>query len=115
MKSNKNTLFQNRKRRITAKVRSVSVLPRLIVHRSNQHISGQLINLDGTIIASQTSEAWKGSKDSGIVMATKVGQELAKKIISAKVENIVFDRRGYRYHGRVKALAEAVRQAGIKF
>ena len=95
--------------------------PRLVVFKSNKHIYGQLIddNTQKTLLSSSTSD--KNLAKDLTSLSTKVekskivGYSLAKKIKSKKIDKIVYDRNGYRYHGRVKALAEAIREKGINF
>jgi len=94
--------------------------PRLSVHRSPKHIYVQLIDdVNGvTIVAASSAEGAikKSLKSTGNVEAAKkVGAEIGKRAVAAKIENVVFDRGSFRYHGRIKALAEAAREAGLKF
>ncbi len=136
-----NTRQQNRykrHKRVRAKVKGTKERPRLGVFRSNKHIYGQLIDDEKgkTILSSSDLELKKSkvkspkskiqiknkkTKDiqkplSGkIATAYEVGQLLAKKAIEKKIEKIVFDRGGYKYHGRIKALAEGAREGGLKF
>ena len=95
--------------------------PRLVVYRSNVHIYAQLVddNESKTLFSSSSNdkdlqESVKKT-DSKIEASTLVGKALGDKLKKDKIKNIVFDRNGYKYHGRVKALAEAVREAGIQF
>ncbi|PIR38880.1 MAG: 50S ribosomal protein L18 [Alphaproteobacteria bacterium CG11_big_fil_rev_8_21_14_0_20_39_49] len=93
---------------------------RLVVFRSNQHIYAQLIDdKQGTTLGQSSTldkDVAQGLKSkSNIEAASKVGAAIAKKAKDAKVEEVVFDRSGYLYHGRVKALAEAARVGGLKF
>ena len=93
---------------------------RLSVHRTPQHIYAQIIAPDGgTVVASASTleqEVRKGVKTGGNVEAAAiVGARIAEKAKSAGVDTVAFDRSGFRYHGRVKALAEAAREAGLKF
>ena len=95
--------------------------PRLVVFKSNKHIYGQLIddNTQKTLLSSSTSD--KELAEDLASISTKiekskiVGYSLAKKIQGKKIDKIIYDRNGYRYHGRVKALAEAIREKGINF
>jgi len=113
---NKNlTPQQARKQRIRAKLLARVDRPRLTVNRSNQHIFAQIIDLDGKVLAALGSESIKSFKGTKIEMATEVGKQLGAIAMDKKVSTVVFDRGSYRFHGRVKALAEAVRAAGIKF
>ncbi len=109
-----------RKQRIRTRIRGTAEKPRLSVFRSLNHIYVQAIDdLSGkTILAASTSDAEiKGaSAKSGNKQAAKlVGELVARKCKEKGIESVVFDRSGYLYHGRVKALAEAARAAGLKF
>ncbi len=111
---------QNRmriKRRVRAKVSGTAERPRLSVFRSNNHIYAQLIDdLDGRTLASASSRE-AGLSDGGVrvEVGKAVGKRLAEKATAAGLATVVFDRNGYRYHGRVKALAEGAREGGLKF
>jgi large subunit ribosomal protein L18 len=95
--------------------------PRLVVYRSNVHIYAQLVddNENKTLFSSSSNDkdlqASVKKADSKVEVSTLVGKALGGKLKKEKISNIVFDRNGYKYHGRVKALAEAVREAGIQF
>ncbi len=92
--------------------------PRLTVFRSAKHIYAQVVDdLSGmTLVAASTNEKAGNSAAGGNVAAAKqVGKSLADRARSAGIEAVVFDRNGYRYHGRIKALAESAREAGLKF
>ena len=95
--------------------------PRLVVFKSNRHIYGQLIddNTQKTLLSSSTKDKDLAkdltSISTKIEKSKIIGQSLAKKIKSKKIDKIIYDRNGYRYHGRVKALAEAIREKGINF
>jgi large subunit ribosomal protein L18 len=109
-----------RKRRIRKKVFGTTERPRLTVYRSNKHIYVQIIDdiAGKTLVSASTlSPEIKGSaKGAGTVgVAAEVGTLLARKALDAKVKRVVFDRNSFRYHGRVKALAEAARQGGLDF
>jgi large subunit ribosomal protein L18 len=102
--------------RIRKKVRGSAERPRLAVFRSLNHIYAQLIDDDSgkTLAAASTTEKNLGEKTGGNVEAAeKVGKAIAERAISAGVSNVVFDRGGYVYHGRVKALLDATRKAGL--
>jgi|TARA_Y100001960_G_C14724707_1_gene854299 large subunit ribosomal protein L18 len=104
-----------RKNRVRAKISGTASRPRLAVFRSNTNIYVQAIDdVSGkTLCASSDLKMTKeGTKTE---MASKVGADLANKLNELKIETVVFDRGGFAYHGRVKALAEAVREAGLKF
>ena len=115
MKPTKHQLRQSRKRRIRARVQGTAVRPRLTVFCSLTSVYAQLIDDAGrnTIAAASSSEA--KAKGKNIAAATKVGELIADKAKAAKITSIVFDRNGRKYHGRVKALAEAARKGGLQF
>lgn len=110
-----------RKQRVRYKIKDVSTgKPRLSIHRTPRHIYAQIID-DGkavTVAAASTlsEDISKGLKSTGNVEAAKkVGSAIGKAALAAKVTEVVFDRGQFQYHGRVKALAEAAREAGLKF
>ncbi len=91
---------------------------RLTVFRSNSHIYAQISNHDGsTVIASASTldASLKGDNNGNIEAATKVGKLIAERAIEKGINQVAFDRSGYKYHGRVKALAESAREAGLTF
>jgi large subunit ribosomal protein L18 len=109
---------QRRQRRVRKKVSGTAERPRLSVFRSNRHISAQVIDDQTglTVAAASTIETdlrggLTGNKDA----AAKVGQLVAERAKSVGIEAVVFDRGGNKFHGRVAALAEAAREAGLKF
>ncbi len=113
-----NTKRTSRKRRVRARIRGTAERPRLSVHRSNVHMYAQLIDdtRRATIASVSSLEIKQGAKKMvKSEIAKMVGAELAKKGKAAGIKIAVFDRGRYRYHGRVKALAEAVREGGISF
>ena len=114
--TNKSIQRQRRARRGRSKVRSLEI-NRLTVYRSNKHIYAQIIDdTSGVTIASaSTLEKSSSSLGSNISSASKVVSEIAEKAIKAGVNEVFFDRGSYKYHGRVKALAENAREAGLKF
>jgi large subunit ribosomal protein L18 len=102
--------------RIRKKVRGTSERPRLAVFRSLNHIYAQVIDDDNgkTLAAASTTEKALGVKTGGNIEAAQtVGKTVAERALSAGVSNVVFDRGGYVYHGRVKALLDATREAGL--
>lgn len=106
-----------RHRRVRGKVAGTAERPRLVVTRSNRGIVAQLVDdMDGRTLASATwlqlPKSFKGNKSA---QAAEVGKLLAENAKKANVEAVVFDRGGYLYHGRVKALADAAREGGLKF
>jgi large subunit ribosomal protein L18 len=105
-----------RRRRVRAKVRGTAERPRIAVFRSNRGIFAQLIDDDAgrTLAAVNWTEAdLRGLKP--MEQATRVGELIAERGKAAGIETAVFDRGGYRYHGRVKALAEGAREGGLTF
>ncbi|WP_415325332.1 50S ribosomal protein L18 [Chryseobacterium sp. MMS23-Vi53] len=105
------------KRRVRGKISGSSELPRLSVYKSNKEIYAQLIDdISGKTLASASSRE-KGVDANGTKteVSAAVGKAIAAKAIAAGIENIVFDRNGFVYHGRVKALADGAREGGLKF
>jgi large subunit ribosomal protein L18 len=105
-----------RRRRVRAKVRGSAERPRLSVFRSNRGVNVQVIDdvAGSTLAAVNWTEAdVKGLQS--MEQAKRVGELIAQRAKAAGVENVVFDRGGYRYHGRVKALAEGAREGGLRF
>ena len=105
------------KYRVRSKISGTPQRPRLSVYRSNLHIDCQLIddNNGKTLVYATSKDESIPEGSSKVETAKKVGEILAEKAKSAKIEDVVFDRSGYRYHGRVKALAEGAREGGLKF
>lgn len=103
----------NTNNRTTRKIKAVSSRPRLLVFRSNKEIYAQVIATDGKILGNASS--LKLTEKDNIVVAKSVGEAVAKSALQNKVSEVVFDRRGLKYHGRVAALAEGARNAGLKF
>ena len=97
-----------------AKITGTQSRPRLVVFRSNTHTTAQPID-DVTGVTLASAHDLKEKKGSKTERAQKVGQEIAKNAKSHKIETCVFDRNGYKFHGRVKALADAAREGGLKF
>ncbi len=98
------------------KINGTSECPRLSVFRSNAHIHAQIIDdVKGVTLVACSSTSLKLANGSNVEAAKTVGAEIAKLAVSKGIEKVVFDRSGYLYHGRVKALAEAARENGLKF
>ena len=119
MKLDKKQNRLRRARKARAKISELEV-NRLSVHRTPRHIYAQVIGPDGgTVLVSASSlekEVRKGVKTGGNVEAAAiVGARIAEKAKAAGIDTVAFDRSGFRYHGRVKALADAAREAGLKF
>ncbi len=112
----RNDLRQRRHARVRNKISGTPECPRLNVFRSSSHIHAQIIDdVNGVTLVSASSVDMKLANGGNVEAAAKVGEEIAKRAQAKKIENVVFDRGGYIYHGRVKALAEAAREAGLKF
>jgi len=106
---------KRRHERVREKVRGTAARPRLAVYRSITHIYGQLIDDDAQkTLAAASSLETKDQKQKKSERAKAVGQSLGERAKQAGVNEVVFDRGGYQYHGRVKALADGVRAAGVK-
>ena len=105
-----------RHKRVRAKVSGTPERPRLNVFRSNSHIHAQIIDdVNGTTLVAASSVEMKLENGGNVEAAKTVGAEVAKRALEKNITNVVFDRGGYVYTGRVKALAEAAREAGLKF
>jgi large subunit ribosomal protein L18 len=108
-----------RHRRVRKKVHGTAARPRLAVFRSNKHLVAQVIDDDAgrTVAAASTAEADQRAAGSGSTVdaATRIGQLVAERAKAAGVEQVVFDRGGFIYHGRIAALAAAARDAGLEF
>ena len=115
-KVDRNAERLRRHRRVRAKISGISQAPRLCVYRSNKNIEVQVIDdTKGITLCSSSSESLKLEHGNNIEAAKLVGADIAKKCLALKIENVVFDRGGYIYHGRVAAVAEAARENGLKF
>ena len=105
--------------KLRSKIKKISAT-RLSIHKTSQHIYAQVISEDGctTLASASTTQAdiKANLKNTGnIEAAAEVGKYIAQKAIAAGVTEVAFDRSGFKYHGRVKALADAAREAGLKF
>jgi large subunit ribosomal protein L18 len=108
---------KRRHKRVRGKIAGTSERPRLNVFRSEKHIYAQIIDDTKGITLCSASSLEKNFKDSGSNKegAKKVGGQIAERAIKSGIDTVVFDRGGYIYHGRVKELAEAAREGGLKF
>jgi large subunit ribosomal protein L18 len=114
----KNTRLK-RALKLRCKIRQLNA-NRLSVHKTSQHIYAQVISGDGTTTLASASTNQSAIKSglkntSNITAAAEVGKHIAQKAIAAGITEVAFDRSGFKYHGRVKALADAAREAGLKF
>ena len=102
--------------RVRTKISGTPECPRLNVFRSNTHIHAQIIDdVNGKTLVAASSVDMKLANGGNVEAAKTVGAEIAKRALAANITNVVFDRGGYVYTGRVKALADAAREAGLKF
>jgi large subunit ribosomal protein L18 len=118
--ANKKEAARKRHQRVRLKISGTPECPRLAVYRSIKHIYAQIIDdTQGVTLASSSTKAKdlapKVKCGGNVEAATLVGADLAKKAVKAGVKQVVFDRGGFLFHGRVKALAEAAREGGLEF
>jgi len=104
-----------RKRRVRSRIEGTAARPRLSVFRSNSHIYGQLVDDTKKVTLFSVSDLGKKEKMTKTQAAEMIGEELAKKAIAKKIKKVTFDRNGFIYHGRVKALADGARKGGLEF
>ncbi|MCP4325431.1 MAG: 50S ribosomal protein L18 [Alteromonadales bacterium] len=117
-KDSKNAKRKVRQTRVRKKITGTPERPRLNVYRSLKNIYAQVIDdVNGkTLVSASTLDAeFKGTNGGNIEAAKVIGTLVAERALAAGIENVVFDRAGYIYHGRVKELSEAAREAGLKF
>ena len=117
-KADKNQVRKKRHARVRSKLSGTEARPRLNVFRSNKHIYAQLIDdVNGVTIASASSLDKELNLEStgNFEAAVKIGELVAKRAVEKGIKSVVFDRGGYLYHGRVKALADAARENGLEF
>lgn len=117
-KADKNATRRKRHARVRSKISGTATRPRLNVFRSNKHIYAQLIDdVNGVTLASASTVDKEVSLDSSsnLDAAVKVGELVAKRAVEKGLSEVVFDRGGYLYHGRIKALADAARENGLQF
>ena len=115
-KQSKNVARVRRHARVRAKISGTALRPRLCVFRSNANIEAQIIDdVAQTTLVSSSSLALHLENGGNIEAAATIGKDIAEKALAKGITTVVFDRSGYVYHGRVKALAEAAREAGLEF
>jgi len=115
-KLSKNVVRQRRHARVRAKISGTAECPRLCVYRSNANIEAQIIDdVKAVTLAHASSSALKLANGGNVEAAGLVGEAIGKVALEKNIKKVVFDRGGYSYHGRVKALAEAARKAGLEF
>lgn len=115
MANDKNKLRERRRVRIKSKLHGTAETPRLVVFRSLMHTYAQLVDDDSGKIIVGNSDIKLKDKGTKVEKAKGIGLEIAKLAKEKKIESVIFDRNGYKYHGRVKALAEGAREGGLKF
>jgi large subunit ribosomal protein L18 len=110
------TSYQRRKVRVRNNVKknNKSNRPRIIVNRTNKNIYAQIVNIEGNVLVQASSISFD-EKISGVEKAKIVGKNIAELCKKANIDNVVFDKGAYNYNGRVKALASACRDSGLKF
>lgn len=117
-KISKNEIRERIHTRIRKKLKGTSERPRLAIYRSTAHIYAQVIDdtKGVTVVAANSGESTHGLKTGGNIAAAKaIGQKVAERAKEKGIKHVVLDRGGYIYHGRVKALADAAREAGLEF
>ena len=116
-KVSKNSVRKIRHERVRNKIYGTSEVPRLCVYRSNTNIYAQIIDDEKgiTLVSANSLDKELKLASNNIEAASKIGEVIAKKAVKAGIKKVVFDRGGYLYHGRVKALAEAARENGLEF
>ena len=115
-KESRSAVRARRHLRVRAKISGTAECPRLVVFRSNKHIEAQIIDdVKGVTLVSASSVQLKLGNGSNCEAAAKVGEAIANKAKDKGISKVVFDRGGYQYHGRIAALAEAARKAGLVF
>lgn len=105
---------ERRIKRVRAKINGTETMPRMSVYRSNKHIYAQIIDDTKGMTLAAVSDLDIKEKGTGLAKAAKIGQKIATTAKLKKINQVIFDRHGYRYHGRVKALAEGARSGGLK-
>ena len=114
-KESKNALREIRHKRVRKNLSGTKEVPRLNVFRSNSEIYAQVIDdTVGKTLVSSSSRSLKLQNGGNVEAAKLVGKDIAEKCLNAKIKKVVFDRGGYLYHGRVSALADAAREAGLE-
>ena len=115
-KVSRNNVRRKRHARVRNKISGTPSCPRLNVFRSNAHIHAQIIDdVNRVTLVASSSVALKLENGSNIEAAKAVGKDIAEKAVAKNIENVVFDRGGYIYHGVIKELAEAARSGGLEF
>lgn len=112
----KSTMRDRRKKRIRGKISGTAEKPRLSVFRSAKHVYAQVIDdVEGVTLVGISSQSKDSKTRANKEFCTSLGKKIAEKCLAKKIQSVVFDRNGYIYHGRVQAVAEGAREAGLKF
>lgn len=115
-KASRTSVRVKKHKKLRNKLAGTSARPRLAIYRSNTHIYAQLIDdSKGHTLAAESTKNLGLDKTDDVAAAAAVGKAIGEKAIELKYETVVFDRGGYIYHGKIKALADAAREAGLKF
>ena len=116
-KNSKKEQREKRHRRVRAKIHGTKDRPRLCIFKSNKHIYAQIINDDKgfTLIFASDLEVKDSKKDKKVNLAQKIGELIANRAKDKKITKVVFDRGGFKYHGRIKTLADEARKHGLQF
>ena len=119
-KASRAEIRQNKHRRLRHHLNGTAATPRLAVFRSNKHMYAQIIDdtVGKTLVSASTLQKEVNAElehTNDVAAAAHLGTVIGKKVVEAGIESVVFDRGGYIYHGKVKALADAAREAGLKF
>ncbi len=117
MQISKNDARKHRKIRIRKKITGTTERPRLVVFRSNTNVYAQIVDdsTGSTLVAASTLSLEKGKNLCNKAGAAAVGKEIARLALEKNIKNVVFDRNGYLYHGRVQSLADSARENGLEF
>jgi len=117
MRGSRTDARRRRHRRVRKQVRGTAVRPRLAVYKSNRYIYAQVIDDEAglTVAAASSRESAVADKGLTVETATEVGKLVAARAADAGISEVVFDRGGFPFHGRIKALADAARKTGLKF
>ena len=117
MKTDRKEIRHRIHTRIRKRVSGTAERPRLAVHFSGKHVYAQVIDDDAgrTLAAAATTEESFGKAAANSASATKIGKTVAERLLAKNVDKVIFDRGGFQYHGKVKALADAAREGGLKF
>lgn len=118
MKNDRKQIRHRIHTRIRKRVSGTAERPRLAVHFSGKHVYAQVIDDDAgktLAAAGTTEESFAGKAGANLASATKIGKAVAERLLAKNVDKVIFDRGGFLYHGKVKALADAARETGLKF